>query len=455
MNTKKLVLATAISGALAGAGSAYATIKGVPGEALLVPFAASDTSERSEEVHTAVIITAPAAIGKDTVISDYTLPNVLDGNTMYSAPDVMKAHYYVFDEDSKHIYNRTFDLSPNDVYFWSPTDDLLQTYIGYIVFADDVAKSGSAAATFAMAGNAFMLLEDSCDSLGDPDTGLCPDSESTNLTLPVVPMADGIDYCQTRPVNVDGAIACYTGPDANPTGLEHLAITYKNNVVAMLPPTVGTGNRVNHVSPLVAGVRMQAPFSGAAGPSNNPATGLGGLFSTTAVNGLYSPFDGNWTHVFWFSENDTGRSAIPMAFDDDENGVSCPDLPMDRELNAFVYADDDNLVYDLVDAFVNEAGETGEFEDACVQDSVGNCINICGASLFEYPEDEFTQALPGIGIMEYTFLAGPTDTSTAMFFQFMSNIDWDGDYSGEDINVGSDFEVYGGGYQDMTELGKF
>ena len=86
---------------------------------------------------------------------------------------------------------------------------------------------------------------------------------------------------------------------------------------------------------------------------------------------------------------------------------------------------------------------------------------------------KFTQAAPGIGIMDYTLDAGPYRTSTGMFFQFMTDISWDtddiacppgqagngcegdGDPGAPDTPaVGNDFDIYAGGYIPMTELGR-
>jgi hypothetical protein len=485
MITKKLVLASAVASALGAAGNAQAIVQGVPGEALLVPFAVGDYGEptgdtRSNgEIHTAVIIHTPRTVGQDTVLRSYTMPNTFDGLPSYTAPDAMTVKWYAFDERSKEILDGQFDMTPNDTYLWSPGANRLREYIGYLVFADQVAKNGDKAATFAMAGHAFMLLEESCNNLGDPDTGLCSSSTDTNLTLPVVPMSDGIDYCYTRP---------YDGPyplaDANPpptqaqldtigecahsTGKSNLGVDYQNNVVARFKPTAPE-NGVGHVSPLIAGVRMQGPFT------STQADGVGGRKDFVLVDGLFSHYDGNWTHVFWFSENDNQypdgfyygeRIADPTAYDDDETPASCEDLYLPNEVNAFVYADDDNKIYDLVQGWVfeNDNDDGTDFEDACLKATGNTCDVICGVGdtgFFGWPEDGFTQAQPGIGFINYLLPAGPTDTSTALFFQFMSNINWDGNYNDggetpeDPIAVGSDFDVYSGGYQPMTELGKF
>jgi hypothetical protein len=473
MNTKKLILASAVASALAGVGGAQASIIGVPGEALLVAFAAQDNGEATgpnvnddDVINTAVILTTPAVVGTDTVLNGYTLPNVLDAlpDGYYVAPADINVHWAAFDEYSKIIESGTFDMSPNDVYFWSPINENLYEYIGYLVFSDTVALKGDKAATFAMAGDAFMLLEESCEALGDPEDGLCATTSDQNLTLPVVPMSDGVDWCQTRPLpggvpQKNTPINCYAEPLANGGGNPQMAITYGNNVVARLPAGPGI-NQVGHVSPLVAGVRMQAPYS-----STDPTYATGGKFNTVMAQALYSPFDGNWTHVFWFSESVEGRKAISNAYDDDEQEADCADLPIPNEVNGFVFADRRNRIIDLVRGFrlaTDNDGDT-DFADACIKTngSLGedgqNCRAICGSGsgFANYDEeDEFSQAYPGIGLIDYVLAAGPYDTSTGVFFQFMSSINWNSEYAEEDIAVGSNFDVYAGGYQPMVELGK-
>mgnify|MGYP003572216271 FL=1 len=459
MNTKKLVLASAVTAALAGAGSVQATIQGVPGEALLIPFVAADFGEPSngrindsDEIHSAVIITTPAVVGADTVLGEYTMPNTLDANELYEAPAEMEVHWYAFDERSKEIADDTFPMTPNDVYLWSPRAERLREYIGYLVFADDVARKGDKAATFGMAGHAFLLLEESCEPLGEPDTGLCATTADQNMVLPVVPMADGIDPL------------CGADPCSEEDGNAHLGINFKNNVVSFRTGNP-TSDGVGHVSPLIAGVRMQSPFGAE-------------LQRYVYVQGLYSPFEGNWTHVFWFSENDDSRFADPVAFDDEEEDFSCEIIPLPNELNAFVYADEYEIVYDLIHGFKLATDNDGRttFEDACLQtggniaDAGENCLSVCGNGVLfggvnSDGDYEFTQTAPGIGIMEYTLDAGPHRTSTAMFFQFMSDVTWDGDdlpctevdqsgCSPDVPAVGSDFDIYAGGFLPMTELGR-
>jgi hypothetical protein len=421
----------------------------VPAEALLVAFAAQDVGEPTggginddDVINTAVILTTPQFVGTDTILNGYTLPNVLDGNAGYVAPDDINVHWAAFDEKSKLIESGTFDMSPDDVYFWSPERKNLKEYIGYLVFSDNAAIQGDAPATFAMAGDAFMLLEESCEALGEPGDGLCQTTSDQNLTLPVVPMADGIDYCQTRPLGANGPISCWSD-----SGKAQMAITYQNNVVARFAPNPAS-NQVGHVSPLVAGVRMQAPFS-----STDSTNGTGGKFVNVIAQALYSPYDGNWTHVFWFSENLDDRLAYSFAVDDEEQHVDCADLKLPNEVNGYVFAAEENRIIDLVKGFklATDNKANTEFSDACIKDN-GSCRAICGAGE-GFASEKFTQAAPGIGLIDYWLTAGPYDTSTGVFFQFMSSINWNSKYN-KDTAVGSDFDIYAGGYQPMVDLGK-
>lgn len=484
MRPSKLVLATAVAGLCAGSASLQASIHAVPGEALLLPMFVQDWGETNGNVqdpggadeykiHTAVILTTPAQIGTDTVLNGYTVPNLLNAadnpdapwewNSPYTESDPGTVHWYAFDQQSKEVVNGTFKMSPNDVYLWSPQENNLAEFIGYVVFGDNVAADGTQAATFGLAGNAFMLMEAGCDELGDGSDGLCPggpDDQDTNFTLPIVPMADGID-----PICPDTGYQC-SEEDHN----SQLGITYTNNVVSYYTGK-DSADGVGHVSPLVAGVRLQAPFTG------DPDTALGGSFRRASVQGLYSPIEGNWTHVFWFSENWADRKLDPTWYDDDEQKRSCFDFPAPYELHAWVMQEADERIIDLVKGF--EYGTDGKgdtkFEDACINSNgvpVGvtegedECASFCGTGeLFDGTErtnppesDTFTQALPGIGLIRYVMDAGPYDTSTGVFFSLMSDISWDSDNNdyGQDgtTQVSWDFDVYAGGYQPMIELGK-
>lgn len=467
MSMKKIGMTLAVSAAVGvSAMPAHAIIVGVPGEAMLLPLYAQANQSGQDDIWTAAIITTPAQVGFETVFIDYTMPNLLkdkDGNpTEYFAPAKMVVKWTAFDEKSEHKDNGTFGMTPDDVYFWSPSRATMQQFIGYVVFSDGGdgttqnygTQRPNVASTFAMTGTAFMLLEESCDQLGDEEEGLCTSTSGQALSLPMIPMADGVDHCQDRsqsswPAQQSNDFSCITNKKP------HLAVTYQNNVVAA---STSTGSaRVGHVSPLVGGIRMQGVFTG-------DANGVSDYYHEVLATGLVSPYDGNWTHVFWYSDNYAGRSVATDAVDDDETYASCIDIPMPNELHAYVYADEDNRIYDLVQGFKNEINSQSDqwFGDACLTaqgvpaQSLDDCTVMCGLGdpgFFGWPQTGFTNHTPGIGLVKYWMPAGPYDTSTAVLFQFLTNIDWDNNYSA--IQVGSNFEIYSGGYQAMNELGGF
>jgi hypothetical protein len=520
MKNQRTGLAVAMAAAAWMSVPAHAAIYGVPGEALLVPFVAEDQGEGrvdDDPIYSAVILHTPCLAGTDTVLSGYTLPNVLDGNATYTFPgecqsggsdEKVQVGWYLYNADSVKIADGTFEMSGGDTYMWSPNFESLEN-VGYVLFTNANTRDGDEAATFALAGNAFLLIDSGALELGgepNPDgesSGLGDDNLDVAYSLPVVAVPDGVDYCIPRPVagGFDGRfpLATYpaakigtcsarvdqmTGvPQGGPDGPPNLAITYLNGVVANFPPSPTPGNNPlsnypGHVSPLVAGVRMQAPFSstnadGAAGPLD------GGQFTSVYVSGLFSPFDGNWTQVFWFSDN-AGYSNGPSrqvswgVFDDDENYASCGPIFMNRELNAFVFADNENRIYDLVTGFDYQTDGLGAsvFEDACLLENglvkgdpdrpLSECSKICsgaiGSTVFAWNDTGYTQSRPGVGVAEYRIDAGPYDTSTGLFFQFMSDIDWSGradnDAGLDQLGIGNRFDVRDAGAQPMTELGK-
>jgi hypothetical protein len=454
VNLKKTALTLAVSAAVgAGAMQASANLTGVPSEAMLVPFMAQDYDEATgppindtDEVFSAVIVTTPGIVGTDTVMNVYTAPNTTTPLGVYTAPDEMIVHWYAFTEESEHLKNGTFEMTPDDTYLWSPRDNELREWIGYIVFADDAAKDGAEAASFVMTGYAFMTMSSSCSELGDEGSGLCPESDDTSeaLTLPVIPMADGVD-----PLCDEPTVGYQCAEDA---GNAAEGITLLNHVVSENPnPNSATRDRVGHVSPLAAGTRMQNP--------NDPADGSAPTFANVVMQALYSPFEGNWTHVFWFSENLEDRTAQVDSFDDEENYASCPDLDLPNELNAYVYADWDNRYYDLIEGFrlaTDNDGRT-EFEDACVQtlgnvgDPGENCAPICTPASFNNRGPR-NQEEPGIGMFQYTLDAGPNPTSTGVFFEFITHHYWG---SSRGTAIGNDFDIPVAGYYFMTDLGKY
>jgi len=248
MTLKKLALSAATTAALAVTGAANATIIGVPSEGLLIPFGAAgvNTIEGAAanlevDMFTGVLIETPALVGADTITNDYTAPNTTKGG--YTPPEnkgewsgAMTVHYYMFDEKSEHVYDSTFVMSPDDVYFWVPPE-ATWPWVGYVVFADEAARKGGPA-TFVMTGQAGFAMGVSI---------IGPDEIAD---IPVVPLADGDDAAGIRIGN---------------------EITYSPQ---QLP-------RIQDVVPLVAGTR----YYGAPGTPTTIVTGL------VPINGMHADID--------------------------------------------------------------------------------------------------------------------------------------------------------------------
>jgi len=341
MNAKKIALAAAVAGTLGAAGSANATIIGVPSEGLLVPLGVHGVNDEDPffylGAYTGVLIETPALVGADTIINDYTAPNTTKGG--YTPPEAkgewdggMTVHYYMFDDKSNHVYDNVFVMSPDDVYFWMPPYGVFdygdggQDWIGYVVFADDAARKGGPA-TFVMTGQAGIAF----DYWHADDI----------LDVPVVPLADGDDAGGIRIGN---------------------EITYSKQ---QLP-------RIDDVVPIVAGTR----YYGAPGTTTTIVTGLIPLqYGSLMYPDLFAI-----SHVMWFSEN--GMRADIDFCDDEEWCVSCRDWTF-SEVNILDYDFEGNLrngVQDFKDAFVFNAAEDCEPNTFCgfYPDPVGDT---CGVSI--------------------------------------------------------------------------
>jgi len=373
MNAKKLALAAAVAGALGAAGSASATIIGVPSEGLLVPLGIQGANYEGGNVYvgavTGVLIETPALVGADTIINDYTAPNTTKGG--YTPPGTpgdwdgsMTVHYYMFDEKSEHVYDSIFVMSPNDVYFWTPPCSIFnygeapcgsKNWIGYVVFADEAARKGGPA-TFVMTGQAGIALD-----LGwaIPEDGEIQVDDI--IDIPVVPLADGDDAGGIRIGN---------------------EITYSKQ---QLP-------RIDDVVPLVAGTR----YSGAPSTTTTIVTGLIPIVPG-ALTFWGGPSAEIWaiSHVMWFSEN--GMHADIDFCDDEEWCVSCTDWTF-NEVNILKY-----------DVFGNMWDDVAWFKGALSHNPVVNQQKVpynpkpagdtCGVWGTEYSFEDS----PGIGMALYEF----------------------------------------------------
>jgi len=397
MNAKKLALAAALAGVMGAAGTVSATIIGVPSEGLLVPLGMQGVNRDSGvAAYTGVLIETPALVGVDTIINDYTAPNTTKGG--YTPPEAkgewnggMTVHYYMFDEKSEHVYDSTFVMSPDDVYFWMPPCSLFdygegpcgsKTWIGYVVFADEAARKGGPA-TFVMTGQAGIAYA----------SGRGPDQIDELMDVPVVPLSDGDDAGGIRIGN---------------------EITYSQQ---QLP-------RIDDVVPIVAGTR----YGGAPGTTTTIVTGLIPL-----GRNLSEIF--NIAHVMWFSEN--GMTADMDFCDDEEWCVSCTDWTF-NEVNILSYAHErsgegppplvaeegpmggprgDTLMYDGVKAFKDamafQRPENCEGPDCWFSPTVSGDVCGVGASI-HFASDLAIEELPnmlypgmghyaGLGLALYEF----------------------------------------------------
>jgi len=342
-------------------GGASATIIGVPSEGLLVPLGLHGLNEDSGvAAFTGVLIETPALVGVDTIINDYTAPNTTKGG--YAPPESkglwnggMTVHYYMFDEKSNHVYDSTFVMSPDDVYFWLPPSSVFnygqggKNWTGYVVFADEAARKGDPA-TFVMTGQAgIALAANESDDIVD---------------VPVVPLSDGDDAGGIRIGN---------------------EITYSPQ---QLP-------RIEDVVPLVAGTR----YYGAPGTTTTIVTGLIPVYKN--IWGTYAIW-----HMMWFSEN--GMHADIDFCDDEELCVSCTDWTF-NEVNALVYlfGEDGASFLDGVktfkDAMAFECEDGGDGDGDC-EFEPGPYHSACGvyggASMYKVLDEGH---YPGIGMALYEF----------------------------------------------------
>jgi len=387
MNAKKLALAAAIAGALGAAGSASATIIGVPSEGLLVPLGVHGVGGEymgGISALTGVLIETPALVGTDTIINDYTAPNTTKGG--YTPPEdkglwngAMTVHYYMFDEKSEHVYDSTFVMSPDDVYFWMPPFSVFdygqggKDWVGYVVFADEAARKGGPA-TFVMTGQAGIAF----DFWYGEDI----------LDVPVVPLADGDDAGGIRIGN---------------------EITYSPQ---QLP-------RIEDVVPIVAGTR----YYGAPGTTTTIVTGLTPLF-----DGALSDFAsvGLISHVMWFSEN--GMTADIDYCDDEERCISCTDWTF-NEVNILTYQND-NVIWDDVRDL--KLGFTFKAPDECGSSYAPECFphyepvgDTCGVTYNNMGDGDGNYGhYAGAGVALYEFAS--KDGVAGVNFQFGIS-QWEGD----------------------------
>lgn len=273
MNAKKLALAAAITGALGAAGSAQAIVTGVAGEAMLVPLIA----EIPGEANTFVQLYTPGYLGQDDVMNIFTAPNTTGGGA-YTSPAAMSVHWYLFDQDSNHVCDGTFPMTPEDladIWIGALGAGCFSGY-GYAIFADAAAATG-AAATFAMFADAQIVGSVFLDE---------------HVTIPVMPMADGADTAGVGP-RLYNEVTYETGPLS----------------------------RIDEAAPIAAGIRMN--------------DGSGAYDRDIVVDQVIHGDDGVFqtTHVWWFDRTNAARVGQVDVVDSAENRCSSPDVPLPHEVN--------------------------------------------------------------------------------------------------------------------------
>jgi hypothetical protein len=202
-NFKKLALAAGTTAALVGSLSAHAVITGVPGEANLVPlFFWSNTEDAfGGDKNTVVKFTIPRSVGGDTVI-DLLTPHVVTAeyegdsnpalNTVVDpasglSKSTSRLHWHFLDQQSNHRVNRSFDVSADDVVVINARETLGEPYngfAGYLVVTTETAATGTRAADFAFAADAWLTVE---------QKGYQRKNVPSAISIPVLPMTDGVD----------------------------------------------------------------------------------------------------------------------------------------------------------------------------------------------------------------------------------------------------------------------
>lgn len=312
-NTKKLLLASGVATALAGASMpSHAIIEGAAGEALLVPFvlysnpvgdlSILDIDEPS--INTIITVTTPSAIGRDTIPNFFTAPNTTPTNpgppvTANTDPDLETVdsgderdyvdglHVFFFNSKSVEALNFTVPTSADDLTIINWGDEVesrlpgLNGVKGYIVITNDKEeKNGNNwgwrdAARFTMFGDAFMIWP---TNIGLIDT-----------KIPVLPMSDGAD---------EAGVTVPSTP---------------NNVI------FNSTGEIIAASPLTSGMRTNL---------SNGVPGDYTLFDLTMSN-RFAPT----IHVIWVDEN-IGQANTAYIFNDVEQDCSMT-LPIANELNVY------------------------------------------------------------------------------------------------------------------------
>lgn len=226
MNPKfnKLALAASIGASLgATAIPVHATLENIAGEALLVAPVAYDATVGSFTINNTLInLSMPGSIGAEAVVNVYSAPNSTPTNPVGANPVTAallpesnsgRIHWYFFDENSKHQFNSSFTMTPNDIATidWKEVaNGRVSGEIGYLILGNEGARSGKAA-DFAFAGEAW--LDMSFDGfMGPASTPVTITNEK--VQIPVLTMIDGPDDTGTDPSVAD--MVKYSQPQGIP-----------------------------------------------------------------------------------------------------------------------------------------------------------------------------------------------------------------------------------------------
>lgn len=333
-NFKKLALVAGTTAALAGSMSAHAVITGVPGEANLVPlfFFSTTTDAMGGKKDTVVKFTIPRSVGGDTVI-DLLTPNVAsaqyEGDSNPVLNDVAnpvaglskatsRLHWHFLDQQSNHRLNRSIDVSADDVQLINASTTLGNAYdgfAGYLVVTTETASTGTKAADFAFAADAWLTV-----------------ASATNVpaavTIPVLPMTDGVDST-TYP-------------------------TFANNVIEK----VGNSTKFPVASPLLSGIRTGV---------------VGGLPVRTVDIPLADRANYSNVVVFWNDRN--GLSSAADELDSEENDCSTT-FSLPQQLNIWNVATTnggDAPAIALADAYAKSGAVLSVFDPK----GAGAVTNLC------------------------------------------------------------------------------
>jgi len=151
----------------------------------------------TEDYNTWVYVTAPASLGRDTIFTDYTAPNVTPNSGGYTFPGSSQTVYWYFygaDGAFQSGASGSFALGPDETYLFdwrteatSAVGGSLKNKPGYLVFANQSARGGGAA-TFAIEAKAYVSTN--TNTFDNPNDVL---EGKDNFAVPTLALADGAD----------------------------------------------------------------------------------------------------------------------------------------------------------------------------------------------------------------------------------------------------------------------